>query len=717
MIGERSNSSPCVQREGRVGELADAASSKGEGEGAYPGALYSKAPPHPDGCRRLGLSPRAGRGNALTRRAFLVNAAAFAGACALRPRLLQAAEGETESHGLSIFGDLKYGPDFTHFAYVNPSAPKGGSLSQQIASTTGNQNFDTFNTLNIFVLKGDGAAGMPLTFDGLMARALDEPDSLYGLVAQKVRWSADGLTYRFLLRPEARFHDGSRLTARDAAFSFMLLKEKGHPRLSQAIRFMAAAEAEGDEVVKITFARERSRDLPLVVAGLPIFSQAFYGTRNFEEATLEPPLGSGPYKAGRFEAGRFIEFDRVPDYWAKDLPVNVGQNNFERIRYEYFRDRQVAFEAFKAGAFTFREEFTSRTWATGYDFPALNEGRVKRETLPDETPSGMQGWFFNLRRDKFKDPRVREAIGLAFDFAWVNQNIMFGAYERTVSYFENSDMKAEGRPSAEELALLEPFRGKVPDDVFGEPYAPPKSDGSGQDRTLLRQASELLRAAGCKREGNVLKLPSGEPLTIEFLDFQTSLQPHTQPFIKNLALLGIQATPRVVDAAQYQRRTDDFDFDMTTRRYANAPTPGEALRQVFGSQAAATKGSPNIAGIADPVVDALLETIADRRNPSGAYRPRPAPSTACCERGATGCRCGTSPLTGSPTGTYTAALALRRNTTSARPRPGGSTPPRRSGSGRRDERAPPHVIPGLGPGTSTRKAQPFSSGWPGQARP
>ncbi len=449
-----------------------------------------------------------------------------------------------------------------------------------------------------------------MTFDSLMSRAADEPDSMYGLVARAVRWSEDGLVYRFLLRPEARFHDGSRLTARDVAWSFTTLKEKGHPRIAQAIRLMAAAEAEGDDVVVVRFAPERSRDLPLVVAGLPIFSEAYYRTRNFEEASVEAPLGSGPYKVGRFEIGRFIEFDRVPDYWGRDLPVSVGHSNFERIRYEYFRDRQVAFEAFKAGAFTFREEFTSRIWATSYDFPAVKDGRVKRDTLPDHTPSGMQGWWFNLRRDKFKDPRVREAIGLVFDFEWVNQNIMFGAYERTVSYFENSEMKAEGPPSPAELALLEPFRGKLPDEVFGEPYAPPKSDGSGQDRNLLRRANDLLRAAGLKRDGTVLRLPSGEPLTIEFLDFQNSLQPHTQPFIRNLGLLGIQASARIVDAAQYQRRTDEFDFDVTSRRYSTAPTPGEYMRLVFGSQAAVTRGSPNLAGIAHPAIDALLERIA-----------------------------------------------------------------------------------------------------------
>ena len=557
---------------------------------------------------------KGGREGRVSRRALLAGAGALGLAGAL-PRPAHATA-ERESHGLSIFGDLKYGPDFKHFGYVNPNAPKGGAFSNQLSSVAGNQNFDTFNTLNIFVLKGDGAAGMGLTFDSLMSRAADEPDSAYGLAARAVRWSEDRLTYRFLLRPEARFHDGSKLTARDVAWSFMTLKEKGHPRLSQAIRLMLSAEAEGDDVVAIKFAPERSRDLSLVVAALPIFSEAYYRTRNFDESTLEAPLGSGPYKVGRFEVGRFIEFDRVADYWAKDLPVNVGHHNFERVRYEYFRDRQVAFEAFKAGAFTFREEFTSRIWATSYDFPALKEGKVKQETLPDETPSGMQGWWFNLRRDKFKDPRVREAIGLAFDFEWVNQTIMFSSYERTASFFENSEMKAEGKPSPEELALLEPFRGKIREEVFGEPYMPPKSDGSGQDRTLLRRASELLREAGCKRDGSVLKLPSGQPLDIEFLDFQTSLQPHTQPFIKNLGLLGIQATARIVDAAQYQRRSDDFDFDMTSRRYSTAPTPGEYLRLVFGSRAAATKGSQNIAGISDPVVDALLETIvsADTRD-------------------------------------------------------------------------------------------------------
>jgi microcin C transport system substrate-binding protein len=312
---------------------------------------------------------------------------------------------------------------------------------------------------------------------------------------------------------------------------------------------------------------------------------------------------------GRFEQGRFIEFERVPEYWARDLPVNAGQNNFDRIRYEYFRDRTVAFEAFKNGTLTFHGEYTSRTWATGYDFPAVREGRVKREELPVDAPAPIQGWYFNLRRDQFRDPRVREAIALAFDFEWTNTNIMFGSYRRTTSFFENSDMKAVGAPSPEELKLLEPFRSQLPASVFGEPYVPPVSDGSGQDRRLLRRADELLREAGCKRDGSVLKLPNGRPFEIEFLDFQPSLQPHAQPFQANLKRLGIEARSRIVDPAQYQRRMDEYDFDMSSRALTGVPTPNDTLRVVYGSEPAKSPGSRNIAGISHPAVDALVERI------------------------------------------------------------------------------------------------------------
>ncbi len=545
----------------------------------------------------------------ITRRRLLEAGAATAAAAALPGMGGHALAQEAELHGLSTFGELALPPDFPHFPYVNPKAPKGGTLTIQIKRAGGNQSFDTFNTLNTYVLQGDGAAGMDACFDSLMTGSGDEPGTLYGLLAKSVSVSPDKLTYRFRLRPEARFSDGSRVTAADVAFSMTILKAKGHPSYRLMLNELVSSLAEGEDVVVVTLSPRRSRDLHLIVAGLPVFSETYWSTRNFEASTLEPPLGSGPYKVGRFEQGRFIEFERRPDYWGKDLPVNVGINNFDRVRWEYFRDRQVAFEAFKSGVITFQEEFTSRIWATGYDFPAVHDGRVKKETLPKTDPVGSQGWIFNLRREKFGDPRIREALGLAFDFEWTNKNIMFGSYSRMTSYFENSDSKAAGLPSPEELKLLEPFRGKVPDEVFGEPFLPPVSDGSGSDRALLRRADDMLRAAGCKREGNVLKLPGGQPFEIEFLDSQGALQPHTQPFQANLGRLGIKATSRIVDASQYQRRLDEFDFDIVSRALGGSAIPSDSLRIVYGSEAAKTRGSRNVGGVASPAVDAMIEAI------------------------------------------------------------------------------------------------------------
>jgi microcin C transport system substrate-binding protein len=520
------------------------------------------------------------------------------------------ADGEIESHGLSSFGDLALPADFKHFEYVNPDAPKGGLLSLQITATGGNQNFDTFDTLNMFSRKGDGAAGMTATFDNLMVATGDEPDSVYGLVARAVRYSPDKLIYRFLLRPEARFSDGSKLTAADVAFSLTVLKEKGHPTYSQLLGDFESASAEADDVVAVRFIKQRSRDAHLIVAGMPIFSQGWWKTRDFDAPTMDAPLGSGPYRVKTFEQGRFIEFERAKDYWARDLPVSVGVNNFDRLRFEYYRERQVAFEAFKAGATNYHEEYTSRIWAVGYDFPAFRDGRVKKEALHNGAPTGSQGWYFNTRREQFRDPRVREAIGLCFDFEWTNKNIMYGVYKRVFSYFQNTAMEAVGKPGPDELALLEPLRGKVPDEVFNEPYRPPVSDGSGSDRTLLRRADELLRAAGCVRDGGVLKLPSGHPFTIEFLDSSEALQPHTAPLEQNLRKLGIDAKSRIVDAAQYKSRTETFDFDVITSAFGGAPTPGTELRIFFSSKAATTPGSRNMCGVADPIVDALVEKIA-----------------------------------------------------------------------------------------------------------
>ncbi|QDW41083.1 ABC transporter substrate-binding protein [Bradyrhizobium sp. KBS0727] len=526
------------------------------------------------------------------------------------------AEGGAETHGLSVFGDLKYPADFHHFDYVNPVAPKGGAFSLIPSVRAYNQSFQTFNSFNAYILKGEGAQGMDMTFASLMVRANDEPDAMYGLAAKSVRISPDKLTYRFSMRPEARFHDGSKLTAHDVAFSINTLKEKGHPLILVQLRDLVKAEALDDATVAVMFAPNRARDVPLYVAGLPIFSKAYYATRPFDESTLEAPLGSGPYKVGRYEANRYVEYDRVKDWWAADLPVCRGNFNFDTVRYEFYRDRDVAFEGFSGKSYLYREEFTARIWATRYDFPAVKDGRVKRETLPDETPSGGQGWFFNTRRDKLKDPRVREAVNYAFDFEWTNKTVMYGAYARTCSPFQNSDMVATGLPSPEELKLLEPFRGKVPDEVFGQPFVPPVSDGSGQDRALLRKAQQLLHEAGLPVKDGKRVLPNGEVFTIEFLLDEVSFQPHHATFIKNLGQLGIDAAIRMIDAVQYRARVESFDFDITTQRLSMSATPGDSLRPYFTSQAAATKGSYNLAGVANPAIDALVDKAisAETRN-------------------------------------------------------------------------------------------------------
>jgi microcin C transport system substrate-binding protein len=510
---------------------------------------------------------------------------------------------------MSAFGDLLHPADFPHFGYVNPDAPKGGVYSEAVSSRGYNGSFLTFNSLNAFILKGEGAYGMDLNFASLMARSGDEPDAMYGLAAKSVRITDNGLTYRFTLRDETRFHDGTLLTAHDVVWSLTTLKEKGHPIITQLLRDFVGAEAVDDHTVITRFAAKRGRDVPLFVAGLPIFSKTFYSKRPFDQSTLDIPLGSGPYKVGRFDAGHFIEFERVKDWWGANLPVAKGQNNFDTIRYEYYRDREVGFVGFTARNYLFREEFTSRTWATRYDFPAFKDGRVRRTVIPDETPSGAQGWFMNMRREKFKDRRVREALINAFDFEWTNKNIMYGAYKRTHSVFQNSPMMAMGKPDAAELALLEPFRGKLPDEVFDEPYVPPVTNGSGQDRHALRRGAQLLVEAGVSLKDGKRVLPNGQPIAIEFLLEEPTFTPHHLPFIKNLETLGFRATLRIVDPVQYRARVDNFDFDITVERMSFSATPGDSLRNYFTSKAAATRGSLNLAGISDPAVDALVDII------------------------------------------------------------------------------------------------------------
>ncbi len=528
----------------------------------------------------------------------------------------QAPAAEAARHGMSAFGDLKLPPDFKHFTYVNPEAPKGGVYSEIVSSRGFNGSFLTFDSLNGYILKGDGAYGMDLTFATLMVRSGDEPDAMYGLAAQAVRTSEDGLTYTFLLRPEAKFHDGSALSAHDVAWSLTTLKDKGHPLISQRLRDMKDAKAVDDHTVMVTFAPKRGRDVPLFVAGLPIFSRAYYAQHPFDQSNLNIPLGSGGYKVGKFSVGRFIEFERVKDWWGADLPVSRGQGNFDIVRYEYYRDRDVGFEGFTAGSYLFREEFTSRVWATRYNFPAFRQGRVRRAEIPDHTPSGAQGWFINTRRRKFQDRRLREALIDCFDFQWTNKNLMYGAYDRTQSVFENSPMKAVGMPSAAEMKLLEPFRGQVPDEVFGEPYLPPVTDGSGHDRRWLLRAARLLNAAGFPLKDRRRVMPDGSPISIEFLIEEAAFKPHHLAYMKNLATVGLHSTLRLVDPVQYRARVDNFDFDIVVDRFGFSSTPGDSLRNYFSSQAARTKGTQNLSGITLPAMDALIDAaIAAQSRP------------------------------------------------------------------------------------------------------
>ncbi|MBI4725017.1 MAG: ABC transporter substrate-binding protein, partial [Rhodomicrobium sp.] len=508
-------------------------------------------------------------------------------------------------HGLSAFGELKYPADFKHFDYVNPDAPKGGRLATMPTSS-----INTFNEFNGFILRGDPAEGLEqLLFDSLMVRAQDEPDAVYGLIAESAELADDKMSVTFYLRPEAHFRDGTQVTADDAVFTLETLKTKGHPRYQLALKDVTGATAPGPHTVKYQFQGENVRDLPVLVATLPVFSKAYYTANDFLKESLDPPLGSGPYEIGDYRQGTFVTYRRRKDYWAADLPVNRGRYNFDEIRFEYYRDRAVGLEAFKAKAYDLREEFTSKSWATEYDIPAVRSGQILKLTLPDGRPSGAQGMFINTRREKFADPRVRKALDYAFDFEWTNKALFFGLYTRTASYFENSDLKAEGLPSAGELKLLEPFKDSLPPEVFGEAYKPPVTDASGRFRPSIRMASKLLDEAGWKLQDGMRKNSKGQTLDIEFLIDDPVTERIIGPYAGKLLELGIKTSLRRIDAAQEQERLRRYDFDIVTQRYSLSPTPGPVARAYWNSEAGRQDGSYNLSGIAVPAVDALIGRI------------------------------------------------------------------------------------------------------------
>lgn len=508
-------------------------------------------------------------------------------------------------HGLSAFGDVKYGPDFSHFDYANPDAPKGGCFTLAPLGWIWNQNTLTFNTLT---LKGDAPPRMELTFDSLMVSALDEPDSVYGLIAESVTLSKDRKTCTFKLRKEARFHDGSPIEASDVAFTYKTFKEKGHPTLRQSLAGLQKVEATAKHEVQMHFAAGRGPNAILDAVTLPIISEKWFKGRNFEATSMEPVLGSGAYKVGNFSAGHFIEYDRVEDYWAKDLPVQKGSNHFDRIRIEFFHDRQPAFEAFKKGSIDFCEENVAKNWATAYDFPAIHQKKVIRRTFPREKRPLMQAWAVNQRRERFRDPRVREAIGLCFDFEWSNKNLFYEAYTRSQSCFNGSDFQANGLPSPDEMKILARYRGKLPEAVFGEAVLVPVSDGTGRDRKQFTQAIKLMEEAGFERRHGHFHDHDGSNFALEILCNFEAVTRIYNPFAQKLRAIGIDTSLRLVDASQYQARLQDFQFDMVgvALQFSATPTK-ESLAGIFGSDSAKIPGSHNLPGTNDPLIDALIE--------------------------------------------------------------------------------------------------------------
>ena len=505
------------------------------------------------------------------------------------------------THALTLYGDPKYPADFTHFDYVNPDAPKAGQI--RLAA------IGTYDNLNPFILKGVAAAGSLLLYNRLCTKSKDEPFTEYGQLAQSMQMPSDRSWVIFELHPEARWHDGVPVSAADVIFSFKTLTTQGIPFFRTFYADVDTVFAIDERRVKFQFQEGTNREMPLIVGQLRILPAHYWQDRDFGATTLEPPLGSGPYKIADFEPGRSITYERVEEYWGRDIPVHKGRHNFDVIRYEYYRDRNVAIEAFKAGEYDYRSLGNSKEWATDYEgFAPIAEGRMVKEAIPHQLIRGMSGFAFNTRRKKFKDRRVRRALAYAYDFEWTNKQLFYGLFDRSRSYWGNAALGSAGLPVGRELEILEEYRGRIPEEVFTAEYIPPTTDGSGQNRTNLRSAKKLLAEAGWSVvNGALTHAESGEVMRFEFLLGSSTHERVLGPVVQNLERLGIAATVRTVDAAQYQHRVKDFDYDIISASWRQTLSPGNEQRNFWSSKASQSHGSRNYAGVSDPVVDELIE--------------------------------------------------------------------------------------------------------------
>ena len=513
------------------------------------------------------------------------------------------------SHAIAMHGEPKYDQNFISVEYVSNNAEKGGNIVRSAIGT-----YDTFNP---FTLKGTSAAGIGLLYESLTVGSSDEAFTEYGLLAKSIEWPDDRSWVTFTLRDEAKWHDGKKITSDDVVWTFNTLMEKGHPFYKYYYGDVSEVIKINENKVKFEFSTNTNKELVLIVGQLPVLPKHYWENKNFEETTLDVPIGSGPYKVKSFDAGRSITYELDMDYWGFEnniVPIKVGKDNMGSIRYDYYKDRGVEREAFKSGEIDFFSENTSKEWATGYDIDAVTEGLIKKELIPHENPQGMQAFAFNTRKDIFADKRVRKALSFAFDFEWTNKNLFYGAYKRTDSFFENSELASSGLPSQAELAYLNPYIDQLPKEIFNEEYSNPKTDGSGFIRNELQEATKLLQEAGWKLRDGKLENTNGEPFEFEILLVSPAFERIVLPFIDNLEKLGINASLRTIDSSQYQKRIESFDFDMVVFTFSQSLSPGNEQRNFWSSGAADTNGSRNIIGIKNNVIDLLIENLINAKD-------------------------------------------------------------------------------------------------------